>query len=316
MPNVSILQKVFALSPHVEMIGRLMYWRNVKKLSEKAKRSRKANPAERQAVDFSKIEQHLKQNGVQQGCLLLVHSAFGPLKGAGIKPNGILDILLALVGREGTLAMPAIASYPNDPPPQEYLSFDVADEVFVYDVEHSPISTGVLPKLLAKREGAVRSRHPINSMVAAGPLAKHLMTDNLAGDSPLACGVNSSWKKCVDANAWIIGLGTDLTHSLTMIHVAEDVMDQSWPVQPWYREKKYLVKDGDYSKEFLLRERKPKWGALHFGERTLCKDLINEGLLKTTTIDGVIVEILKATDLIDFLNSKNQKGYPYFWVNR
>ena len=64
----------------------------------------------------------------------------------------------------------------------------------------------------------------------------------------------------------------------------------------------------------MLRERAPRWGALHFGERTLCKDLLASNLLKSTVIDGVIVEVLSAKALIDFLNSRNQRGYPYFWV--
>ena len=96
--------------------------------------------------------------------------------------------------------------------------------------------------------------------------------------------------------------------------VAEDVKGQSWPVKNWYREKEYLIKDGDFIEKKTLRERVPTWGALHFGERTLCKDLINSGLMKSTVIDGVVVEVLKARELIEFLNSKNTKAYPYFWL--
>jgi aminoglycoside 3-N-acetyltransferase len=98
--------------------------------------------------------------------------------------------------------------------------------------------------------------------------------------------------------------------------VAEDILDNSWPIKSWYRKKKFLIKDGGFSREFELRERKPKWGALHFAERTLCKDLLSSGLMKSTVIDDVIVEIVKASELIDFLNSKNENGYPYFWTRR
>ena len=151
-------------------------------------------------------------------------------------------------------------------------------------------------------------------MVAEGPLASQIMKDNLKGNSPLPCGVNSSWNNCVEHNGIIIGLGTDLTHSLTMIHVAEDVLDENWPVQNWYREKHFKIVDGEIEINKTLRERKPHWGALHYGERTLCKDLISLGIMKSTIIDGVIVEILNSKELISFLNSKNKKGYPYFWV--
>ena len=152
-------------------------------------------------------------------------------------------------------------------------------------------------------------------MVAKGPLAEDIMRNNLRGDSPLACGVDSSWSHCVENDAFIVGLGTDLTHSLTMIHVVEDVMDEKWPIKDWYIEKNFLIIDDEFKELRKLRERAPKWGALHFGERTLCKDLIKEGVLKTTTINGIVVEILKAKELIKFLDEKNENGYPYFWTN-
>ena len=46
----------------------------------------------------------------------------------------------------------------------------------------------------------------------------------------------------------------------------------------------------------------------------MCKDLIGEGLLKSTVIDGVLVEVISARELIEFLNSRNYSGYPYFWL--
>lgn len=312
MPNLSLVQKIFAISPHVEMFARRVYWMNVKSLSQKAKKAKTVTSI--QDVDFSKIKDFLKTSGIKNKDLLVVHSAFSALKGCKMKPDGVLDELIELIGTEGTLAMPAMPKFKNQVAVDEYLTKDTSDVVYEYDVQKTKISTGLLPGFLNKREGAIRSRHPINTMVALGPLSETITNGNLDGDSPLACGTNSSWKKCVDNDAFVIGLGTDLTHSLTMIHVAEDVLDEKWPVKEWYRDKKFIIKDGDFQEERTLRERVPKWGALHYGERTLCKDLINSGIMKSAVIDGVIVEVLKAKELIAFLNSKNASGYPYFWV--
>ena len=224
-------------------------------------------------------------------------------------------MLLDLVGKTGTLAMPAAPKFRNSVNNVDYLNGIVSSNtVYEYDVRKTPIKTGFLPAMLNRRKGAIRSLHPINSMVALGPHAEKIMDGNLNGESPLACGINSSWNKCVKEDAVIIGLGTDLTHSLTMIHVAEDVLDGKWPVKNWYLEKKYLIKDGNFQKIRTLRERAPKWGALHFAERTLCRDLIKSGLLKCNVIDGVTVEVIKSRELIKFLNNKNFTGYPYFWV--
>jgi len=315
MANDSLIRKVFSLSPHIEMISRKLYWNNVKWLSKRV-RKKKTPEINVTPVDFNEIEHFLLDNGVVDGSLIVVHSAYAPFKGRSKTPNQILDMLLEIVGDRGTVAMPAMPKFKNAVDVEDYLSESKENSVYEYDVHKSSIKTGVLPLMLHKRKESVRSRHPINTMVALGPLAETLMQDNLEGVSPLACGVNSSWNHCVEQDAVIVSLGTDLTHSLTMIHVAEDVLDETWPINNWYLEKEFSIKDGDFHKKVKLRERAPKWGALHFGERTLCKDLIDKGILKSTTIDGITVEVLKAKDLIGFLNERNNSGYPYFWVNR
>ena len=96
-----------------------------------------------------------------------------------------------------------------------------------------------------------------------------------------------------------------------MIHVAEDV-NSRWPVKDWYRKKNFIINDGVNKIEKTFLERHPKWGTLHFAERTLCKDLASSNLLKTVVVDGILLEAVKAQDLIVFLNRKNNNGYPYF----
>jgi aminoglycoside 3-N-acetyltransferase len=315
MANDSIIRKVFSISPHIEMISRRLYWSNVKWLSNRVKKNKNCQLSAYK-IDFEKIADFLRTNGVINGKLLVVHSAYAPFKGRGRTPNQIIDMLFDIVGKTGTVAMPAMPKFNNSIDVIDYLSEDSDRNVYNYDVAKSSIKTGVLPLMLHKRQGSVRSRHPINTMVALGPLAKKIMQNNLEGESPLACGKNSSWYNCVEHDAVIIGLGTDLTHSLTMIHVAEDTLDEKWPIKDWYVEKSFTIKDGNFEDKRMLRERSPKWGALHFGERTLCKDLINKGILKSTNIDGITVETIRARELMYFLNSKNSNGYPYFWVRK
>lgn len=318
MANTGLVKKIFAVSPHVEMIARRLYWRNVQRLAGKVKKSTKkktvVEPAGVLPLNLAALGEHLKSNGVAADSLVLVHSAFAALKGRVSGPEEVIDFFLNNIVPQGTLAMPAMPLFTNARPVEEYLSTQPDTNLYVYNVQKSRIKTGVLPAALHKREASVRSRHPINSMVALGPLAKKLMEDNLVGESPLPCGINSSWSRCVKENAIIVGLGTDLTHSLTMIHVAEDTKDAQWPVKDWYVEKNFIIKDGDFEERRVLRERAPRWGALHFAERTLCKDLLGAGILKSDVIDGVLIEIINARLLMDFLNARNHTGYPYFWV--
>lgn len=316
MANDNILRKLFSLSPHIEMLGRRVYWFNIQ-FTKKWKKNKNVTPLKKEEIDtfnFSNISKFIRFKGVSIGDLLVVHSAFGSIKRCGLPPSKIIDELLDIVGEEGTLAMPAMPKFKNTPDTTNYLKTDISDKIFEYNVQKSKIKTGLLPTYLHRRKGAIRSRHPINTMVAFGPLAEKLMETNLVDDFSLACGTNSSWKKCVDHNAYIVGIGVDLTHSLTMIHVAEDMNNKKWPIKNWYRKKKFRVIDNNYDKTFTLQERNPKWGALHFAERTLFKDLISNNILTSTIVNGVTVEIINSKKLIYFLNSKNSKGYPYFWT--
>jgi aminoglycoside 3-N-acetyltransferase len=317
MANLSVINKIFEISPIIEVILRKLYWSNIGHIEKiKKKLNRKKKPAhENKSVDFEKILKIIEEKKSKECNLLLVHSSFSPLRGTGLPPTEIISKLLGLVGKAGTLAMPAMPKFRNSANKLNYLNQD-QNFVFEYDVKKSLIKTGLLPTYLHRKNGSVRSAHPINTMVAYGAIAKELMADNLSGDSPLACGKNSSWKKCIDNNACIIGLGLDLTHSLTMIHVAEDILDENWPIKNWYKETSFIIKQDGIKKNIKLRERDPKWGALHFAERTLCKDLVEQGILFSTVIDGVMVEIINSQELIDFLNSKNKMGYPYFGIKQ
>jgi aminoglycoside 3-N-acetyltransferase len=317
MANNNFRNKLMALSPHIEMIVRRVYWANVKALRKRIKPKKPKGILD--LLDYSKVSAFLNAAGVGSGSLLVIHSSYGSLRGRGKKPNEIIDFFLDLIDEKGTLAMPATPRFDNNPDVVEYLtSKNFKEKVFEYDVQKSKITTGVLPMMLHKRDGSIRSRFPINTMVSLGPLSADLFRDEFTSDFPLACGVGSSWQKLIANEALIIGFGTDLTHSLTSIHVAEDTYEHDWPIKDWYQEKKFKIVDGDFVDERLIRERLPKWGALHFGERTLCRDLIREGILRTTIIQGVLVEVLRAKELNDFLRAKqNSKvGYPYFWLRK
>ncbi len=316
MANNTILRKIMSFSPYIEVMIRNIYWKNYNIFSKYKQKKETKKTLEINKNIFPKIIEKLISLGIKKGSLIVVHSAYGPLKITGLKPNEIIDELLNLIGENGTLAMPGIPYFENELIGTEYSAGNVDNIIFEYDVQKTPIITGVLPKVLFEKKNAIRSKFPINSMVAFGPLAKEMMKNNFNAQDPLPCGIGSTWDFCEKNNAIIIGLGTDLTHSLTMIHVAEDRLDKKWPVKNWYRLKKFRIKDGDYCEEKILRERHPKWGTLHYAERTLCKDLIDTGILKTTEVEGVLLEVIKSNELLNFLNKKNEHGYPYYGVKK
>jgi aminoglycoside 3-N-acetyltransferase len=311
MANNSFFNKILALSPTVEILIRRIYWLNINIFS-KFKKSYTNNS---KLQSFEKIKSQLHKFGLNHGDILVLHSSFDCLQNTLKSPKKIIDELLLLIGDKGTLVMNASRSFPEEKKHKDYLKTEYNNEVVIYDVKKSRVSTGVLPHIMVNDKRSKISRFPINPIVAIGSKAVNITENNLQDEFP--CGINSSWKYCVDHNALIIGIGVDLTHSLTIIHVAEDILGQNWPIKNWYRDRKFRVIDmqNNFDKIINIKERHPKWGTLHFAERTLCKDLLNSGILKSEQIDGVLIESLRAKDLIDFLKQKNQNGYPYFFPN-
>lgn len=313
---------ILASSPWVEVLVKSLYWRIKlvnKFLAHRARKRPKpvAVPiGEHKHLPFEQITNQLRELGVSEGDIMIVHASGLALQPTGLSPTQICEQLVDFLGPTGTLALPAIPLYREEPTGPERLTDSICAQRLTYDVRKTPPWTGALPKALMRISGAVRSRHPLNSMAAVGRHAVAMMQANIEGDLPLACGLGSAWKYCADRNARIVCLGVDTAHSLTMIHVAEDSWADDWPIADWYRERLFHVKDGDFETDLTVRERRPHW-AIYYGERTLQKDLIKLGILKVAIVNGLRIETCESAVLIDYLNSRKSSGYPYwvpFWV--
>jgi aminoglycoside 3-N-acetyltransferase len=314
---VSLIARILQVSPYAEVVVRRIYWSSpwlIDRASKAGIKKRRAMGAATPQT-WAKIEDFLRRHGVRAGSLMVVHSSAAALKPTGYAPPQIIDKLLAMVGPSGTLAMPAIPKYEDEPKGIERVRADVSDLELVYDVQKTVPWTGVIPLRLMRHPAAVRSRHPLNTMVAVGPLAQQMMQNNLAGEKPLPCGLQSSWKCCADHNAIIVALGVDMAHSITMIHVAEDSYEREWPIRDWYRDRKFQIVDNGEISKVVVRERHPRWAA-HYAERTLSKDLKRSGLMASACIDGIPVEVVAADGLLRFLAQRRAKGYPYFMISR
>jgi aminoglycoside 3-N-acetyltransferase len=178
-------------------------------------------------------------------------------------------------------------------------------------VQKTPINTGIIPYYLMTREDSAISQHPLSTLAAIGPLAKSMMEHNLEGDKPSSHGPNSSWKFCLDHNALIIGLGIDLVHYLTIMHVVEEAFP-GWPVKDWYRERKFKIIDKDFERDIIVKERWPKWGTLFFAEKNLKKLLLKENILQVDMVGSIGVSLMDAKAYVLYAKSNNvRKGFPY-----
>jgi len=309
--------KLLEAYPGLEVFARKAYWSSDFLINLKRAQRKPSKKLARQQFNATTLFEGLKSIGVARGDLVIIHSSYGELRthiGDTLEPEGIIEGLLDLVGEEGTLAFPTHPAYPNEEISKDTMRDKEFEGVTEYDVRKTRTWTGVIANKFLQREGVVRSRHPINSMAAIGPLAEPMMAKNVCGERPTACGEHSSWKYCSDKNAWIIGLGIDLVHSLTMIHVAEDNNQLHFPPEKWYRERVFFVVDGEFKKNITVLERKPKW-ATHYAERRFRRDLVEAGVLMTTSICDFYIEYIRdSKKLVEFLDSKNHTQYPYHGV--
>lgn len=311
----NIYTHIALLSPKVEVKLRQLYWKNIHLLGRYNPNNVIANNTnDEKKIDFSKIIEQLKDWGVQEGSLLIVHSSYENLRCTGLSPNEIIDELLKLVGHAGTLAMPVIRTYKECPSQEERLYKGVIPPICRYNTKRTPIATGMIPAMMLRYPNASVSRHPLNPLCAIGPLANSMMEHNIEGVLPSPHGANSCWKFCYDHNAFICSLGTDLRHHNTMGHVAEEAFgDWHWSDSEWYDKRKFIIEaPKEEPIEIEVKERKPKWGMLHQAELNRYHDFLESGVLKSKTIGDVLIEFEKSEELINFLRSRNQNGYPYF----
>lgn len=310
----TIYKKACLVSPWVEVTLRQLYWKYGSMFKTVAKQSHTTKITSPKHVDFQKIIDWLKDNGVGEGSLLVVHSSYGALEATELEPDEIVEKLLGLVGMTGTLAMPVIRKFKGFPSYSERSGNEVIDVICKYDVRRTKVVSGVLPYCMLMRKDSEVSRFPLNPMVAIGPLAKDMMAHNIEGDRLSPHGPNSAWKFCYDHNAVVVGLGASLEHYNTITHVAEEAFDNwRWTDDEWYCDRTFDIIDGNFQKRILVRERKPNIGKLHFAEINLYHDLIRDGIVKEGLMEESIpVYIEKSQEYIDYLRSKNRKGYPYF----
>lgn len=156
-------------------------------------------------ADFNSLVADFKTLGIKSGMDLLIHSSLrrvGPVMGGA---ETIIDALLAVLGPEGTLMMSTVSGNVNENQP-------------VFDVRYTPSTVGILSNVFLKRNGVIRSLHPVHSIAALGPRAKFFTDGHLECNTPWSPG--SPYGKLMRNKGFILFLGTNFTCN-TCIHALE-----------------------------------------------------------------------------------------------
>jgi aminoglycoside 3-N-acetyltransferase len=157
--------------------------------------------------------------GIKQGSVVFIHSSVDTLN-IDFSVYRLLEILLETVGKDGTLVFPA---WHFTIRAEDYLT-----KGQVFDVRRSPSALGLLSELARRHPAAIRSVHPINSIVAIGKHALEIVGEH--GTSVYPCDETSPYFKIIGHNGIIAGLGVD-TNFLSFVHCPEDVLKKQFPVK-------------------------------------------------------------------------------------
>lgn len=308
----SVYNGIVNLSPTSEVLMRMLYWKNVERLHKfspnKSNRIVRTEP-----VIFDEILSFLRECGIGPGSLVVLHSSFDNLKPIDVGREELIDRLLSYIGDNGTLAAPVIRRYRelDKLTPVDFFNDKQKDIKCVYDVQKSKITSGVLAFTLMHHEGSVTSRHPLNPLTAVGPLAQAMMEHNLDGEAPSPHGPNSCWKFCADHDAYIVHLGVNFGHHMTMQHVVAEC-NPDWNVKDFYLQQHFTIKDGDFTVEKTVSERRERW-TMYIPEINNRKDMVKAGIAKVKDIKGFPISVVKAQDLIKYYQSRRKGDYPYLF---
>ena len=307
-----IYERLVLISPYVEVLLRHIYWSNVD-LLKKYSPNKVKNTSKRisREVDFERVIEWLKEKGIGEGDLLIVHSGYGELERTGLSPEEIVERLLQLVGPTGTLAMPVIRRF-KDMEKAKKEGRDLSQLTFKYNVKKTLLASGMLPYTLMQREDAVISHHPFNPLCAVGPLAKAMMEHNLDGDAPSPHGPNSCWKYCYDHGAKVCAIGTDIEHHNTIMHIAEEAFGNwAWDDETWYNRYCFeIIDEKKESKLVTVRNRKDEWGRLQIAELNVCKAEKKADAMISDCVAGMPMGYVDPQKTVELLQKKNKRDTP------
>jgi aminoglycoside 3-N-acetyltransferase len=154
-----------------------------------------------QMISSERIRKELKALGIKSGMNVMIHSALskvGHLRGGA---DAIIDALLNLIGKKGTLLAPSFNHF----------------SARVFNPLVTPTTNGAIPEAIWRRADAVRSQHPSHAIAAIGPNAKawcegHLENGIWAANSPIG--------HLIESGGYVLSLGVD-HNTTTAYHLAE-----------------------------------------------------------------------------------------------
>ena len=240
-----LIAKTFEAFPCVEVMIRKLFAHSSKRIKKFSKKPAVSLSSQKQSV-MSFLESHLSP-----GDVVIVHTRMSALKRFGFTPKELLDVLLRILGPEGSLFMPNMPSYDGIAKLKGF--WDKCSDPQEYYVASTKSWTGVIGDTFVSTFGARRSAVPYCSLAGFGPFVDEAFREELDSDSIF--DKKSPWFKLQEVDAKILFLGAEAYDSITESHLVEDASG-FFPFEDWCMEVPFIL-EGSIQKRFFIR--KPFW---------------------------------------------------------
>lgn len=186
----------------------------------------------------------LKNIGIREGDLIIVHSSFKSLGLGDGSPADAAATLIEAVGGDGTVMMPAFT-----------YSYSGIWNVKPFNPDTTPgHGNGVLSETLRRYPGALRSGHPTYSVAAFGKYAE-ILTNNKENSAALGEGSSYSQANSLGAKILLIGVGNNRNSMLHYAEAASGLPYNDIPFRAFWGDTALVEgKDGSISEVPLGRE--------------------------------------------------------------
>ena len=178
------------------------------------------------------LEKDLRGIGIRPGDVILMHSSYKALGGIEGGAKTFFEVMLHVLGQEGTLVVPA-------------LSFEaVTRENPEFDLQKTPGCVGYLAEFFRTGvPGVVRSMHATHSCCAIGKYAREITQGHELDITPV--GTNSPFAKLprYHGKIFMLGCGTGCN---TSMHGVEEDAEPPYCID-WEHPINYILKDGETS---------------------------------------------------------------------
>jgi aminoglycoside 3-N-acetyltransferase len=244
----------------------------------------------------------LRSLGIRPGDTLMVHAGFNRLSGFKASPSQLVDTLLEAVGPDGHLLMVSMA-YSSS-------AYEYLKQGKVFDVRKTVSHMGLISETFRRRAGVLRSLHPSNPVLAAGPRADWIVTGHESCLHP--CGSGSPFEKIAQLHAKVLFYDASI-FTQTFFHYMEDMLEEQLDF-PLFRQELMEVPVIDYSgeartvrtypySEEAIRRRRPE---------IMTNELDRQGLIKRARVGNSRLMLISTDDTVRVVTQLARDGIFFY----